>query len=251
MNFNFYSAYYDLLNQEKQYAKESEYLENLLLSYCPGQNLDILELGCGSGAHAEYLVKSPIVNFIQGIELSREMVNAAKDKSIKSFDVIQGDIVELSKVALYKSFDAAISLFHVMSYLTTNEEIISCLKGTNRLLKTGGIFIFDVWYTPAVYFQKPETRIRKVENHKYEVTRISQSTIYEERNVVDVNFEIYVKDKNSNKIEVFNEIHPMRHFSTSEIQLISELTGFELLDSHGFQTMIRPTVNTWGVIYIV
>lgn len=251
MNFDLYSSYYDLINKQKQYAEESEYIAKLLMSYFPNQSLDILELGCGSGAHAEHLVKNPVIIFIQGIELSHEMVKAAKDKNIKSFDVLQGNIADLSKLSLPKNFDAAISLFHVISYLTKSEEIISCFNGVHKTLKADGVFIFDVWYTPAVYCQKPETRIRKVENDKIQVTRIAKSVVHEERNVVDVYFEIFVKDKESNTIEVFSETHPMRHFSTPEIRLMAELSGFDLIESHEFQTMKQPSVNTWGVTYIL
>ncbi len=251
MNFEFYSYYYDLINYQKQYSEESDYIAKLLILHFPNQSLDILELGCGSGAHAEYLVKYPFISFIQGIELSEEMVKEVKGKNIKSFDVLQGNIAELTKLTLPKTFDAAISLFHVMSYLTKTEEILSCFKGVHKLLNNGGVFIFDVWYTPAVYFQKPETRIRKVENDRIEVTRIAKSIMDEDRNVVDVNFEIFVKDKTSNTIEVFSETHPMRHFSTPEIRLMAEFSGFELIESHEFQTMKQPSVNTWGVTYIL
>ena len=157
----------------------------------------------------------------------------------------------MSKLSLPKTFDAAISLFHVISYLTKTEEIISCFKAVHKTLKPGGVFIFDVWCTPAVYFQKPETRVRKVENDKIEVTRLAKSTLNEDRNVVDVHFEIFVKDKKSKKIEVFSETHPMRHFSTPEIKLMADLSGFELVDAHEFQTRKQPSVNTWGVTYIL
>jgi SAM-dependent methyltransferase len=251
MNFNIYSSYYDLINNQKQYAEESDYIVQLLKLNLPNQNIDLLELGCGSGAHAEHLLKQPWLNAIQGIELSQEMVKVAKDKNIKSFDVLQGDIAKLAEISISKNFDAAISLFHVISYLTKTEEIISCFKAVRKNLKHGGVFIFDVWYTPAVYFQKPETRIRKAENGKIEVTRIAKSIVHEERSVVDVHFEIFVKDKISNTIEVFSETHPMRHFSTPEIKLIANLSGFEFVESHEFQTMKKPSVNTWGVTYIL
>jgi SAM-dependent methyltransferase len=251
MNFNLYSSYYDLINYQKQYAEESDYIAKLLIMHFPNQSLDLIELGCGSGAHAEHLLNKSFIKFIQGIELSEEMVRAAKDKHIKSFDVLQADIADLGNLSLSKNFDAAISLFHVISYLTKTDEIISCFKAVRKTLKPGGVFIFDVWYTPAVYFQQPETRVRKVENDNIEVTRIAKSIVQEERNVVDVHFEIYVKDKTSKTIEVFSETHPMRHFSTPEIRLIADLSGFELIESHEFQTMKQPTVNTWGVTYIL
>lgn len=251
MYFKTYASNYDLLNKEKEYTKESDYIYKLLKSHFANESLDLLELGCGTGAHAEELLKHPFIRSIQGVELSQEMVKVAREKDISFFDVLQGDIVELANHSFSKTFHAAISLFHVISYLTKTEDIISCFKAVKNNLKPGGLFIFDVWHMPAVYFQRPETRIRKVENDEIEVTRIATSTMDEERNVVEVTFEIFIKDKTTSTIQVYTENHPMRHFSIPEMALIADLSGFDLIESHEFQTMKNPSVNTWGVTFIL
>ena len=42
-----------------------------------------------------------------------------------------------------------ISLFHVMSYQTDNNDILSAFQSARNALNIGGIFIFDVWYGPG------------------------------------------------------------------------------------------------------
>ncbi len=243
-NFNQYSQYYDLLYKDKAYQTESDYVLASLKTINPTIKT-IVELGCGSGNHARFLTQNNIS--ITGIERSESMVQEALQKNIPNFTPIIGDICSFK---LNQKFDAAISLFHVISYLTTNELLISCLKSVHQHLNPNGIFLFDIWYSPAVYSQKPETRIRRLENDSIKVTRIAESQSDCLTNVVTVDFEVLIQDKKTEKITVINEMHPMRHFSVPELSLLAALTGFELVKSEEFLTKNQPSENTWGVCVI-
>jgi SAM-dependent methyltransferase len=84
---------------------------------------------------------------------------ACKAKKIENFEPIVADITNFS---VNNKFDVAVSLFHVISYLTNNNQLVECFNTVNNHLNEKGIFIFDVWYTPAVYMQKPETRVKEL-----------------------------------------------------------------------------------------
>ncbi len=244
-NFNAYSRYYDLLYKDKEYQQESQYVANQLKTHFPKAKT-ILELGSGSGSHANYLCKDGFSVF--GIERSSEMVEEAKKKKIENFEVSLGDICDYN---LNKKFDAAISLFHVISYLSDNKSLISCFKATNQHLVDGGVFLFDVWYTPAVYSLKPETRIKRLEDNELNIIRIAQSDIDFQRNIVNVNYEVMITNKSDNKTTVLNEKHPMRHFSIPEIELLAQITGFEVLKAEEFLSGNTPDDKTWGVCFIL
>ena len=140
-NFNQYSLYYDLLYRDKDYKGESDYVIELISEFNINAS-SIIELGCGTGSHAKYLSQSGFN--ITGIERSEEMVKEANLKNISNFDPIVGDICNFE---LNKKFDAAISLFHVISYLTDNNSLINCFKRVNQHLKPNGVFLFDIWFT--------------------------------------------------------------------------------------------------------
>jgi SAM-dependent methyltransferase len=250
-NFNLYSNYYDLFNSDKDYKSEIDYIQNVISQNISDEHLNILELGSGSGGHAEFLARIENVNSILGVEKSSTMVDIANDKNIPKFKSIIGDITKLEYVINEEKFNVALSLFHVISYLNNNDDLISCFEGVHNSLKYDGLFIFDVWYSPAVYIQKPETRIRKKGNDEITAIRIAQSIIQPDVNVVDVNFEIIVTEKASSTSTSFNETHCMRHFSTPEIKLIARFTGFEIVDVHEFLTLNRPSESTWGVTYVL
>ncbi len=243
-NFSTYSRYYDLLYKDKNYKAESDYIYSLINTFGP-HTKNLIELGCGSGSHAQFLSQHNIS--IVGIERSREMVNVAMQKNISGFTPTVGDI---TTYALDQKFDAAVSLFHVISYLTQNDDLIKCFRNTYEHLNPNGVFIFDVWYSPAVYSQKPETRVKRMEDDLINVTRIAESTMHTDTNIVDVNFEVHIQDKQTGKTEMLKETHPMRHFSIPEMELLAKQTGFTILRQEEFLTGNKPSEHTWGVCFV-
>ncbi|MES2431372.1 MAG: class I SAM-dependent methyltransferase [Bacteroidota bacterium] len=244
-NFNSYSKYYDLLYKDKDYESESAYVEGLVKTYQPNAK-NILELGCGTGNHAAILCRSGYD--VTGLERSADMVELANKKGIPNFHPRVADIIDF-KVG--EKFDVAISLFHVLSYLTDNKDLLSCFKAVYDHLNLNGIFVFDVWYTPAVYVQQPLTRVKRISNNEIEVTRIAESDINYNSNTVDVNYQIIIKDISSGQMEVHNEKHPMRHFSIPEIEVLAVATNFEVIKTEEFQTHNSPGSNTWGVCFVL
>lgn len=242
VNFNLYSKYYNLLYNTKDYKEEAKYVSNCIKLYFPSAQT-ILEFGSGTGGHGLILQKMDYD--IYGLERSQQMVEEAL---ISGFPCKQADI---TNYVLDLKYDVVISLFHVISYINDNKSLIKVFQNACNSLNSNGLFIFDVWYTPAVYNQKPETRIKKVENSEISVIRIAEPEIHLNKNVVDVNYSILVKDKKTNKWLEFLEKHPMRHFSIPEIQLIANQTGFELINAEEFLTGKQPSEKTWGVNFIL
>ena len=244
-NFNAYSRYYDLLYKDKNYTSEANYVVQLIRANHKTAT-QILELGCGTGNHAAILCKEKYS--VTGLERSAEMVELAKQKKIENFEPIVADITNFS---INNKFDVAVSLFHVISYLTSNNQLVECFNTVNKHLNEKGIFIFDVWYTPAVYMQKPETRVKRISDNAIQGTRIAESTIHFNENVVDVNYEIHIQNKANGITEVHQEKHPMRHFSIPEIALLADLTNFTVIKTEEFGTQEKPSENTWGVCFVL
>lgn len=244
-NFNAYGRYYDLLYKDKDYKAESDYVNSLIKRYAPGAK-SVIELGSGSGTHASFLCAQGFQVF--GVERSESMIELAKSKNIQGYSTAQGDI---STYSTAQTFDVAISLFHVISYLTDNPSLLSCLRHTHTHLNEGGIFIFDVWYTPAVYMQQPVVRIKRLSDDEFTITRIAEPVNHHRRNVIDVNFEVSITHQAQRTTEVLHETHPMRHFSEPEIALLAEATGFEVLGAEEFLSGAVPGPHTWGVCFIL
>jgi SAM-dependent methyltransferase len=205
----------------------------------------ILELGCGTGKHAEIFCRNGFS--VTGVERSADMVALASAKDIPGFQPVVADITSYQ---LEQKFDVAISLFHVVSYLTTNRMLLDCFTRTSAHLQKGGVFFFDVWYTPAVSQQQPETRIKRLHTQTAEITRLAEPVILPNKNVVEVNYEIIVRHTDG-YAEILNEVHPMRHFSWPEIELLALQTGFSLFHAEEFGSGNEPGQDTWGVCFLL
>ncbi|XDD45046.1 class I SAM-dependent methyltransferase [Leptospira sp. WS39.C2] len=245
--FSDYSIYYDLLYKDKDYKKESEYVLNALSNTGNGLR-SLLELGCGTGKHAELFLKN--FNRYVGVDLSEDMVNQGKDRlKGKNAELHLGDV---RKFQINEKFDAAVSLFHVASYQTENNDFFSYLVTANSHLEKGSVFLFDFWYGPAVLNLKPSVKIKRMSNDKYAVTRLAEPSSDSNKNLVVVNYEVLIEDKQNGNYSKIEESHPMRYFFIPEIQYFLEKSGFDL-DSTRFEEWItgaEPSENSWGVTCI-
>lgn len=241
--FNAYSLYYDLLYRDKDYAGEVNYILNLLAKQGITKG-DLLEFGSGTGKHARLFAE--LGYRVHGIELSAEMV--AQSVMVDGFTCQQGDICT---VHLGRTYDVVLSLFHVISYQTNNESMNAVFASAAEHLNAGGLFIFDFWYSPAVYTQKPVVRVKRMMNESVEITRIAEPAIYANENRVDVNYNIFIRDIASDKVHTLSESHPMRHFSLPEIDLFAELNGFVRIGAEEFLTGNPAGEDTWGVCVIL
>lgn len=244
MVFKNYAKYYNLLYNDKDYKGESEYILNLINKYSVNA-LSVLDIGCGTGKHASLLAENGFL--VTGVDLSADMIGLAESKNYKNCDFYNANARDFN---LNRQFDVVTSLFHVISYQTTNDIIEEVFLNIRKHLKREGLFIFDFWYTPAVLTQKPTARIKRLEDSEIKVTRLSEPVHHFNDNVIDVNFELHIKAKNSGKYEIIKELHKMRYFSIPELNFILAKCGLQSLHYEEWMTGNNPSDETWGVCCI-
>lgn len=120
-----------------------------------------------------------------------------------------------------------------------------------RHLKKNGIFVFDCWYGPAVLLQKPEIRVKRLENENVKLVRIAEPVLRENDNVVEVHYDIFIKNNKDNNIFEIKEIHNMRYFFENEIRRFVKENGFTMLDKFEFLTGKKLNRNTWGSCFVI
>jgi SAM-dependent methyltransferase len=243
--FDHYSNFYDLLYADKDYEAETAYILGLVKKYMPEAS-SILELGSGTGNYSSQFCRKGYQ--VHGIEQSTQMLAQSLEKNIQGFTAAEGDI---SHFELHERFDIAVSLFHVVSYLTRTDDLLSCFRNVAAHLKPGGCFIFDVWYSPAVYTLVPGPRVKSYEDEQVKIMRYAQPEMLCEENTVNVSFKIDIYDKAAQSSRQLMEVHAMRHFSTPEIDLLARLSGLKRVHSEEFLTRKDPGTDTWGVCYIL
>ncbi len=249
--FGSYARYYDLLYKDKGYSEEARFIHNLLQNYVPEAH-SILDLGCGTGVHAAYLAAAGYT--VHGVDLSTDMLERAT-KHLAEMPPAQASRLTFSQgdirtVRLNGSFDVIISLFHVMSYQTTNEDLQRAFDTAKVHLMPGGVFIFDCWYGPAVLSDRPVTRVKYLENEVIRVTRIAEPLMHANTNLVDVNYHVLIEDKQSGNFEDVKETHHMRYLFKPEIELLFDKNGFELLECGEWMMDKKLGFDTWYVYFV-
>lgn len=249
-NFDLYSTYYDLLYAGKKYLEEAQFIASLLEQY-GGDGKDLLELGCGTGIHAAHLAEMDYR--VHGIDRSTEMLKSAEERRAglaaeiaERLSFAPGD---LRNFFVDRSFDHVISLFDVISYLPDNAALKQSLDHIRGALRPGGLLVFDCWYGPAVYTQKPHVRARRLSSDKAEIVRIAEPEFHYDRNVIDVNYDIYAKNLATGEISNFKEVHPMRCFFDAELDELMAGMGFERMFSLEWFTGKPPSTNSWSVLF--
>ncbi|MGE5749408.1 MAG: class I SAM-dependent DNA methyltransferase, partial [Gemmatimonas sp.] len=165
-----YSRYYDLLYRDKDYAGEAGYVADLIRRHAPAAKT-VMEIGCGTGAHAAEMARLGFE--CEGVDRSEGMLEAAEAR-LSSLDPELASKLSFSSgdartVRLGRKFDAVVSLFHVMSYQASNEDLVAAFRTAREHLRPNGVFVFDCWYGPAVLRQWPSVTEKHLADESTEV----------------------------------------------------------------------------------
>ena len=246
--FGLYAQYYDLLYRDKDYNGEANYIHELIGCYATSANR-LLNMGCGTGKH-DYVLARFGYN-ITGVDLSEEMAAQARNNIpadiLNQLSFLTGDIRSLN---LNTTFDVVLSLFHVMSYQVTNQDLRDAVDTAYRHLQPGGIFIFDCWYGPGVMTDPPSVRIKRMSNDAINITRLAEPVLNSLENTVDVNYTILINNLNSKEVTEIKETHKMRYIFLKEIELLIE-GKFELIRVNEWLTDKEPQLNSWTAALIL
>ncbi|MCX6188603.1 MAG: class I SAM-dependent methyltransferase [Bacteroidetes bacterium] len=248
MHFKDYANYYNLLYKDKDYKAEADYIHALIKQIAP-HSKTLIDLGCGTGNHAFEFEK--LGYEVTGVDLSSQMVAIANDNKEKNKSIIlfsEGDIRAYRDA---KKYDAVVSLFHVMSYQTSNDDLEKAFLTAKTLMADHGVFVFDCWYGPGVLSDLPTSRTKNLEDEQLKISRTSTSTIDYNANRVDVLFDVEIENKTTSAKTILQELHPMRYFFKPEIELVCSKYNLEIQAYYNWMDKQEPTGRSWYCVYIL
>lgn len=108
-----------------------------------GNNVNVLDLGCGTGLELEYYFKINPTASVTGIDLTESMLNVLKKKfTDKNLNLILGSYFDLPfGIEIY---DAAVSVESLHHF--TKEEKIPLYAKLHKALKDNGYFILTDYF---------------------------------------------------------------------------------------------------------
>jgi SAM-dependent methyltransferase len=226
-----YAANYDLFYAQKDYPAEAAFIKDVLHRHNPIAN-SMVEFGCGSARHAVEFVRAGF--HVTGIDRSADMIALGQQrrKSLppqlrEKLNLMQGDAVGFR---LTVNADSVVSLFHVVSYQTSNEALVGIFDAARTTLIPGGLFVFDFWYGPAVLTERPQVRIKRITTSSHNLTRIAEPEHHINRAVVDVRYTLISVDRETGLAEQQVETHSVRYLFLPEIELLAAHSGFEIVE---------------------
>ncbi|MBI3859573.1 MAG: class I SAM-dependent methyltransferase [Thaumarchaeota archaeon] len=133
------AKYYDQIYEWKDYAKEAKTLKSLIRKYRGPPAHTLLDVGCGTGKHIQYLRDEFECT---GLDSSRQMLRVAR-RNVKGVGFVRG---EMEDFRLNRRFDVIVSLFSAIGYVKTYRRLGATLRNFANHLNEGGLVIVEPWF---------------------------------------------------------------------------------------------------------
>lgn len=243
-----YAEYYDLFyHKDKDYEKESNFIESLFRKFARKKPLTILDLGCGTGNHSIVLAKRGYK--LSGLDFSRYMINIANEKAKKLDLDINFQIQNIQSFEFNKTFDVIICMFATFGYITKDSDIILTLKQIKKHMHKDSLFIFEFWNGDLVIKNYDRCRVKSLERDGRRLIRISQTNLDKNKNIAQIDIECLVLD-HTKAVDNFKETHYIRYFFFDEIKNHLNDLGFELLKLIPLHEIDKDVKKAWSIIGI-
>ena len=242
-----YADAYDALYADKRYAAECDLVDQVIHRYGVGTVRRILDLGCGTGGHAIPLAARGYD--VTGVDRSAEMLRHARAKEEKAKVSVRWIEADVRSIEIGERFDAVLLMFAVLSYQSSNDDVLATLRTVRRHLRPGGLVVFDVWYGPGVLTDRPADRIKSVTALGGPITRTASAQLDMRRQICCVRYELSAPTVPPTERVV--EEHIMRYFFPMELELFLELADLELLHLSPMEQLDDdPDEGTWAVVVV-
>ncbi len=107
-----------------------------------GPSKRLLDLGCGTGEHARFLVEQGFE--VAGVDASASMIEKALDEPLPpGLRFVHGDVAELESL-IEGRFGGAICLGNTLPHIRTDRALGSFLRGLRRRLSPGASWILQL-----------------------------------------------------------------------------------------------------------
>ena len=245
-----YAENYDLFYEGKDYEAECDLIEEIFRRHADGQVSTILDLGCGTGNHTLPLTHRGYK--VTGVDRSPKMLKHAKAKTqlqhadLKEFPQFINE--DIRCLELGQLFDAVVMMFAVLSYQLTNPDFSSALEIVQKHLRPGGLFIFDVWYGPAVLAIRPGDKIKEISTPDGKLLRMASGTLDVARHLCQVDYRL-LKISSDRVAKDNTESHTMRYFFPMELEMAFSFNKLKLQSLTAFPNLEKAAdETTWNAL---
>ncbi len=241
-NNNPYSALadiYDIVMEHVDYVGWARYICSIF-SYLSFPVHSILEVACGTGTMTQTLTASGYS--LTASDLSPEMLHVAREKLSGLHKSVTLAAASMTALPFDGKFDAVLCLYDSINYLTESVDVARAFNEASRVLKPGGLYVFDICTVKnsELYFANHRME-EKVGDVSYERTCRYDRTerIQENRFVISKNDDF------------FCETHRQKIYYLNEIEELIAKSPFEIVACFDDMSFMLGSENSERVHYVL
>lgn len=216
----FDSHYYHILYKDRDDTEARLFIDNisLYLNFLP--NDKILDLACGKGRHSIYLNQKGL--FVEGIDLSEESIQYAKQFENERLHFSQHDMREVYKPT---TFDFILNLFTSFGYFQTDEENQQAITAMAKALQFEGRIVLDFFNTTKVIESLVHYEEKIIEGITFKISKSIENDFI----VKDIHFE----DKGKNfhfqeRVRAIPTVDFLRYFRNAGLTVARIFGDYDL-----------------------
>nr|CTQ95532.1 Methyltransferase [Kibdelosporangium sp. MJ126-NF4] len=238
-----HAAWYDRWFQAKDYRAEVEQLSEVVEAHM-GTVGSVLDIGCGTGRHLELLSDAGYV--VTGVDRSTAMLDLAVARLGSRAHLVESDVGSLD---LGREFDVVTLLSWVIGYNITDDDLFATLAVVRRHLRPGGLLVFDVLDAAALLRSHVRGGCNVIEDGTSQFVRASTGRILPDDQIYEITIRMWMFFGTRMVAAGEQEVHPIRYFTPSEVELVLESAGFTLLGAAPLAGLQSGPAREWSRLY--
>ncbi|TRM12764.1 class I SAM-dependent methyltransferase [Lentibacillus cibarius] len=222
MNYEQLAYYYDVLMEDAPYDKWESFTKAMIAQ--TGKPVSsIIDLGCGTGQITTRLAKSGYR--MTGVDYSADMLTIAHERAARQRLNVQFIQQDLRKLEGFRHYDVAISYCDVLNYITEEDELRSVFQHVAALLKSEGLFIFDIHSLDYVHNHLINQTFADVTD---DVAYVWFCSVGDEEGEMHHDLTLFARDKSSGQYIRFDEYHHQRTYPVTFYKQLLDEAGFDI-----------------------
>jgi len=220
----------------KDYRAESDIVHAFIQQYKKSQGNKLLDVGCGTGIHANLLSK---YYQVEGLDIDKNMLSVARG-NYPRIHFQQGDMVDFK---LNRKFDIIVCLFSAIGYVKTKSRLQKTIKTMSQHLLPGGVLLVEPWFAPDQWHPGRVGTVQvNVNKDDSEIVRMSLSLQRGKISIIEFQYLIgtpkgIVHDGEILQLGLFNGKDYLGAFPNAGLKVIHDPKG---LDGRGLYIGLKP-----------
>lgn len=223
-HYNKEAEHYDAFNEEK-----SKVINQTILNILKQHDVKtVLDLTCGTGSQVFWLTKHGYK--VTGCDINSKMLKIAKGKAKQedlAIKFIKGDM----RTTNIGTFDAVITIFNAVGHLT-KEDFEKAMRNINNNLRSGGIYIFDIFNLDYFLHEDNITQLTidwQTISAGIKARKIQYSTINKEG--VLASYTICHEEKEFEKPKISKSVQTLQIYTADQLKDMLEQNGFKVIEN--------------------